>query len=280
MREKKVDVTSLTGNERSRSISPNLDAESTMTGESIFWTCFRVRVRFWIRDTNSLSLSYYITAKSFSFLSFSPTIGLYISQLLPYTRAALESAIGKRREKALSDFSRNVACSLSLSTFPRLLLARFCLRPRLHKPLYTWLRLFLTRRHWCTFSRSTCLSREEEKHAYDARVCVSAHAYTRPSRTRTTGRLMVGAGCGGQLKCAIMCGSRDHVTASERRRPRELARIFSRLISLSFSFSLALSRKRDLEIRQREQVRLFLNNAFCSSPVFIKVPMNYIPFLS
>jgi len=37
--KKKWSVTSLTGNEWSRSVSrPNLDAASTMIGESIFWT--------------------------------------------------------------------------------------------------------------------------------------------------------------------------------------------------------------------------------------------------
>lgn len=117
------------------------------------------------------------------------------------------NAIRKRREKSSCKIFLEISCPLSLSHTLDLFRSRSLAITDTHKsffflsisalflvssslasasdrdyisdePLYTSLRLFLTCRHWYTFSRSTCLSREEGKHAYNARVCVSARART------------------------------------------------------------------------------------------------------
>lgn len=114
----------LTGNEqRSRSISrPNLDAASTMTGESIFWTRSFLPASVFGYLTRTLSLApavsrYFLPSfllLFFLFSSFSPfpSPEIYCTQNL--FLAALESAIRRRREKAAARFFSKSPRVLSL----------------------------------------------------------------------------------------------------------------------------------------------------------------------
>lgn len=117
-KKRKRNGTSLTGNERSRSIPrPNLDAASTMTGESIFWTRWPASVFGYVKF--SLSLFFFpVRSLARSLAIFFPLpLSLSLSRSFSdqnnfsetFTRAFAHTRDSKARRRIISRLSREIA---------------------------------------------------------------------------------------------------------------------------------------------------------------------------